>query len=462
MKKKTDSQGKLTRRGRHARTRMLVAVLAAGLAAGTAWGADLITVYRDALAYDAQFASAKASVEAGREKLPQGRAGLLPTIGLSGNTTWNDIDYTLRGTAGTSVKYNTNGWTATLSQPLFRWQNWLAYNQGELQVVQAEAQFGAARQDLIVRVAQAYFDVLLAQEALATTRAQKAAIGEQLEAAKRNFEVGTATITDTNEAQSRYDLAVAQEIAAESDLLVKHQALRQIVGKDHEFLKNLRANVLIGRPQPDNMDAWVETAESGNPSVLLSKAGLEIAALEAKKQRAGHYPTVDLVATRGRASQSATIVPIPGFGAIPGSDTDSTTVGVQLAIPIFSGGLVSSRDREAVSLREKAAADLDNARRSAALQARQSYLGVTSGLSQVKAYEAALISSQSSLDSNKLGYEVGVRINIDVLNAQGQLYDTRQKLAKARLDTLSAQLKLKAAAGNLTEDDLVAINALLE
>ena len=440
----------------------LFLLLAAGLGASTAWGADLLTVYRDAVGYDAQFAAARASVEAGREKLPQGRAGLLPTVGLSSNTTWNNVDYTLRGSAGLPINYNTNGWTATLSQPLFRWQNWLGYNQSELQVVQAEAQFGAAKQDLIVRVAQAYFDVLLAHDALATTRAQKAAISEQLASAKRNFEVGTATITDTNEAQSRFDLAVAQEIAAESDLLVKRQALRQIVGKDLESLKNLRPNVLIGRPQPDNIDSWVETAEGGNPSVLLYKAGLEIAALEAKKQRAGHYPTLDLVATRGRTSQTATLVPIPGFGALPGSDTSATTIGVQLAIPIFSGGLIASRDREAVSLREKAAADLDNARRSAALQARQSYLGVTSGLSQVKAYEAALVSSQSSLDSNKVGYDVGVRINIDVLNAQSQLYDTRQKLAKARLDTLAAQLKLKAAAGILSEDDLAAINALLE
>jgi len=441
--------------------RKLFLTLAVVFAAGSAWGADLISVYRDAVAYDAQFASARASLDAGREKLPQGRAGLLPTIGLASGTTWNDLEVHRRTSPETippymPVKYNTSGWTVTLTQPLFRWQNWLGYNQSELQVVQAEAQFGAARQDLIVRVAQSYFDVLLAQETLATTRAQKVAISEQLESAKRNFEVGTATITDSNEAQSRFDLAVAQEIAAESDLLVKRQVLRQIVGKDHDALKSLRPNLQIGRPQPDNMDSWVDSAENGNPSVLLFKAGLDIAALEAQKQRAGHYPTLDLVATNGL--NSATGNTLTGFG----SDSRGTTIGVQLAIPIFAGGLTSSRDREAVSLREKAAADLDNARRTAALQARQSYLGVTSGLSQVKAYEAALVSSQSSLDSNKLGYEVGVRINIDVLNAQSQLYDTRQKLAKARLDTLIAQLKLKAAAGNLSEDDLAAINALLE
>lgn len=439
------------------------ALLLSAACAGSAWGADLLSVYRDALAYDAQFAAARATLEAGREKLPQGRAGLLPVVSLSSTTTWNSYDYRRRSEPpiNADYKYNTNGWSVTLTQPLFRWQNWETYNQGELLVVQAEAQFGLARQDLMVRVAQAYFDVLLAREAVATSAAQKAAIAEQLESAKRNFEVGTATITDTHEAQSRYDLAVATEIAAQNDLEVKEQALRTITGKDDTALKNLKSGVLIPPPQPAEIGKWAEAAEASNFSVQSAQAGLEIATREIGKQRAGHYPTLDVVATKGRSSQTA------GYNALanaatPGSDTNSSTIGLQLAIPIFSGGLTASRDREAVALREKAVADLSSARRSAALQARQAYLGVTSGLSQVRAYEAALTSSQSALESNRLGYEVGVRINIDVLNAQSQLYDTRQKLAKARLDTLVAQLRLKAAAGTLSEDDLAAINALLE
>ncbi len=460
MKMKTQLRRRLVRKARYAGTKTLFLLAATICAANAAWSADLISVYREAVTYDAQYAAVKASLDAGREKLPQGRAGLLPTIGLTANTTWNDATGASRATQlGTNAKYNTNGWTVTLTQPLFRWQNWLGYNQSEFQVIVAESQFGSARLDLIVRVAQSYFDVLLSQEAVATAQAQKTAIAEQLESAKRNFEVGTATITDSHEAQSRYDLAVAQEIAAQSDLLVKRQVLRMIVGTEHPFLKSLRPNVQIGRPQPDSIEPWVESAEAGNPVVSQYRAGLEIATLEAEKQRAGHFPTLDLVATRGRMSQTMAM----SLGTVlPGSDTNSTTVGVQLAFPIFSGGATASRDREAVALREKALADLENARRTVALQARQAYLGVTAGLSQVKAYEAALLSSQSALDSNKLGYEVGVRINIDVLNAQTQLYDTRQKLAKARLDTLLAQLKLKAAAGSLSEDDLAAINALLE
>jgi outer membrane protein len=436
---------------------MIAGCLSAG-AAELSHGADLMAVYRDAIAYDAQYASARASLEAGREKLPQGRTGLLPTIGLAASTTWNDIDTTRRvaGATETNTKYNNNGWTVTLSQPLFRWQNWVAYTQSELAVVQAEAQFGLARQELIVRAAQAYFDVLLAQDKLATAQAQKVAIAESLESAKRKFEVGTATITDTHQAQAKFDLTSAQEIAADNDLIVKRQMLRSVIGKEPEGLKNLKPGALLARPQPDDINKWVEMAESTSASVKIYQALYEIAVREVEKQRAGHYPTLDLVATRGRSS--ATNSTTLGVG----SDSNASTIGLQLSIPIFAGGGVVSKDREAVALKEKAGADLDNARRTAAFNARQAYLGVTSGLSLVKAYEAALTSSQSLLDSTKLGYEVGVSINIEVLDAQSQLSETRQNLAKARLDTLAALLKLKAAAGSLSEDDVAAINALLD
>ena len=436
---------------------MITGCLSVGFA-GPGHGADLMAVYRDAVAYDAQYAAARAALDAGREKLPQGRSGLLPTVGLSASTTWNDIDTTRRvaGATETNTRYNNNGWTVQLTQPVFRWQNWVSYTQSELAVAQAEAQFGLARQELIVRAAQAYFDVLLAQDTLATAQAQKVAIAEQLESAKRNFEVGTATITDTHEAQARYDLTSAQEIAALNDLNVKRQVLRTVIGKEPEGLKNLKPGVQLAGPQPDDIGKWVEMAESASASVQIYQALYEIATREIEKQRAGHYPTLDLVATRGRSS--ATNSTTLGVG----SDSNSNTIGLQLSIPIFAGGATASKDREAVALKEKAGADLENARRTAALNARQAYLGVSSGLAQVKAYEAALTSSQSALDSNKLGYEVGVRINIDVLNAQSQLFDTRQKLAKARLDTLAALLKLKAAAGSLGEDDVAAVNALLD
>lgn len=440
---------------------LILTLAFAAAPAGYAFAADLLQVYRAALEYDAQYASARAARDAGLEKIPQGRAGLLPVISASASTTWNDIDYNRRipGAASVAAQYNTNGYQLTLTQPLFRRQNIEQYGQSQLAVVLAEAQFAQASQDLILRASQAYFDVLLAQDSLSLAQAQKKAIAEQLEAARRNFEVGTATITDTHEAQARFDLATAQELAAQNDLEIKRQALRKVIGKVPDSLAALRTQVQLQRPQPDDMGKWVEAAEAGSPLVQAQEAALAIADKEIAKQRAGHLPTLDLVATRARSSATGGLA---AGAPLPGSDTHSSTIGLQLTLPIFAGFAVMSKHREAVALREKARADLDHTRRSAALNARQAYLGVTSGMAQVKAFEQALLSSQSALDSNKLGYEVGARINIDVLNAQQQLYATRRDLAKARYDTLIAQLRLKAAAGSLGEDDIQAINALLE
>ena len=415
---------------------------------------DLLQVYKEALANDAVFASARATLAAGSERSTQGRAGLLPTIGVGGSYTRTDSD-TVIGGVEVSRDGRTNGYTISLSQPLFRWANWQQYQQGKLSVAASEAQFAQAQQDLIVRVSQAYFDVLAAQDTLASVQAQKAAITEQLASAKRNFEVGTATITDTHEAQARFDLAIAQEFAAESDLQIKRTALEQIVGKPVGELATLRPGLKLTGPQPAQIQQWVESAERQNYGVIGLELAREIAQREISKTRAGHMPTVDLVASRSH-QRGATL------SAPTGSVTDSNAIGVQWNIPLFAGFAVTSRVRETIALEEKARADLENARRTAIQGARQSYLGVNSGLAQVRALEAAEVSSQSALESNRLGYQVGVRINIDVLNAQQQLFVTRRDLAKARYDTLVNGLRLQAAAGVLKEDDLVELNGMLQ
>ena len=418
--------------------------------------ADLMQVYREAQDNDPSFAAARATLDAGREKAPQGRAGLLPSLSLSGNSVWNKNEIsTHQGQAIAKPHFNSNGYQLTLTQPLFRWQNWVTYDQAKIQVAQAEANFAQARQDLTLRVAQAYFDVLYATENLKAVGANKTAIAQQLESAKKNFEVGTATITDTHEAQARYDLAQAQEIAAESDFAVKQQALVAILGKETGPLATTRKDAQLTPPQPSDMNQWVAAAEKDSITVQIQQAAAEIAAREVDKQRAGHYPTVDLVANQGYGKSFASA----SFGLL---DTDYQNVGVQLNIPLFQGGQVASRQREATANRTAAQSTLEAARRGAALSSRQYYLGVTNGLAQVKALKAALTSSQSALESNKLGYEVGVRINIDVLNAENQVYVTRRDLAKATLDTLMAQLRLKAAVGALGEDDVAQINALLD
>lgn len=438
-------------------------LLAGGLCliAHSSWSMDLLEAYRAALYFDAQYLAAKAGRDAGMEKLPQARAGLLPSLNINANTGSNYQASQIRQSDSVplNANYRSHGWTAQLSQPLFRWQNWLAYTQAELNIAIAEVELENARQELILRVAQAYFDVLLANDTLSTAEAQLGAINQQLASAKRNFEVGTATITDTHEAQARFDLATAQSLAAQSDLLVKRQALLNVIGQTPPALKQLRSQFALLTPKPDDPAQWADMAANSNLQVQLKAKNWEVADQEITKQRAGHYPTLDLVATHGNSTTGNSIA----YGTLrPGTVVDSTTVGIQMTLPIFSGGIVESRRREAVALKERAFAELEHARRVASLNARQAYLGVSSGLAQIRAYEAAATSSLSSVESNKLGYQVGVRINIDVLNAQSQLFETRQKLAKAKVDTLLSQLRLKLAAGNLGEEDVLAINALLE
>lgn len=432
-------------------------LLAASLTAAPLHAADLAQIYRDAQDNDPVYAAARATRDAGREKAPQGLAGLLPTVTASGNTVWNDVDSEPRNmpTAASNAQYNTYAYQLTLSQPLFRWQNWVAYGQAKQQVVQAEATFLQASQDLILRVAQAYFDALYASENLTAVRANKEAIAQQLELAKKSFEVGTSTITDTHEAQARFDLVQAQEIAAESELEVRRQALQTLIGKEAGKLAPPRKDAVLTLPEPNRLADWVTAAEKDALAVQIQQAQAEIAAREVEKQRAGHYPTLDLVANRGKSKAYASTAQ----GAV---DTDFTNYGLQLNIPLFQGGATTSRQREAAANSTAARFGLEAARRNAALAARQYYLGVTNGLAQVNALKAALVSSQSALESNKLGYEVGVRINIDVLNAENQVYVTRRDLAKATFDTLMAQLRLKAAVGALGEDDVTRINALLD
>lgn len=426
------------------RNTLIATIVSGSLLSFNAHAIDLLQVYREALANDAVYASARASLAAGSERSTQGLAPLLPQVGVS--VGYGRVDVAAFPTTSSNTR------RIALSQPLFNWASWEQYQRSKLLVTVSEMQFAQAQQDLIVRVSQAYFDVLAAQDTLASVKAQKEAITEQLASAKRNFEVGTATITDSHEAQARFDLAVAQELAAESDLLIKRTALEQIIGRPIEELARLRPGVKISAPVPAQIEKWVEGAEQQNLGVLVQQLSQQIARRDIKVARAGHLPTVGLEVARAYSSRTTAANP-SGY---------SNSVGVQLNIPVFSGFAVNSRVREAIALEEKARADLENARRTAIQNARQSYLGVNSGLAQVRALEAAEVSSQSALEANRLGYQVGVRINIDVLNAQQQLFVTRRDLARARYDALVNGLRLQAAAGILKEEDVVELNGMLQ
>ncbi|MGB8078825.1 MAG: TolC family outer membrane protein [Gallionella sp.] len=429
------------------------------LLAASNWvhAADLLETFHAAQANDPLIAAARAAQQAGLEKLPQGRSLLLPSITLSANSSFNE--------AGTQylepfpfpsgdVRYNNNGYGVNIVQPLFRQQNWQAYSESELQVVQTDLQLKVAEQDLIVRVAKAYFDVLIAQDTVDLAGAQMKAISEQREQAKRNFEVGSATITDTLEAQARYDQTSAQEIAAKNDLEVKRSALQQLINAMPGDLDHLGKYFKLEAPQPGDMGKWVEQAQQSNLQVAIAQAGAEIADKEVARNRGGHYPTVDLVANYNKSYSNNSIYDV-------GIDSSNKSIGVQLNMPLYSGGAVNSKWREAEANRERARQELENAHRNAEQQTRQAYLGVVSGIAQVQALQQALTSSQSVLEASKLGQEVGVRTNLDVLNAEQQLYSTRRDLYQAQYSYLLSELQLKQAVGTLGEADMERVNQAL-
>jgi outer membrane protein len=423
----------------------------------SALGADLLEIYRLAQSADTQYAAARAAWAASQEKLPQGLAGLLPSATVNVNVQNSERD-TRSATTGTVVPgRSSSSASASVNQPLYRPQSYAAYEQSKTQVAQADAVLAQAAQDLILRVAQAYFDVLLAQDTVAFAQAQLTAIGQQLEQAKRNFEVGTATITDTHEAQSRYDLTTSVEIAARNDLEIRKRQLELLIGRAAPGLSPLGTRFALRQPAPDNMERWALDALENNLQVRINREGLNFAAQEIGRNRAGHLPTVDAFATYSDQNNNSSSVGLPGLGT-----DNNRVVGVQLAIPLYRGGFTSSLVREAVANEDRARQDLENARRNAELTARQTFLGVTSGIAQVRALEAALVSSQSSLDSTRLGQEVGVRTQIDVLNAQQQLSQTRRDLAQAKYNYILALLRLRSSAGRLTEQDLGTVNEWLD
>jgi len=422
-------------------------------------GLNLLDVYRQAQSSDPAWASAKSAHLAAQEKLPQGFALILPTASLGASANHSNTDTSYFGSGahfpGGPQGFETYNYNVNVSQPLFRKQNSVQYEEAKIQVSQAEEQLNIARYDLMLRSAQAYFDVLLAQDKVDLIAAQKSAITKQLEQAKANFDVGTSTITDVHEAQARYDLTLAQEIAAINELEVKKRAIQAITTQLPDKLVTAREKLVATIPEPQVMEKWVETAEQQNLQFKIQQYNLTLADQEIARAHAGHYPTVDVVGayndTHATGSTSGT-----------GADAQNFTVGLQVQVPLYQGGATISKEREAAANKQKAQDDLEQARRQADLQTRQAYLNVASSVAQVKAYEQALVSSQSQLDSTNLGYEVGVRTSVDVLNAQQQYFSAKRDLLQARYTYLLSILQLKAASGVLVENDMSEINNMLE
>ena len=445
----------MSRPRRALRTRLLPFSLLIGAVFAPALHAQSLSdLYSAARGYDATYQSAKNQYDANLAKAEQAKALLLPSANLAIGANGNTLDSTSPA-GNTNYGYQTQTATVSATQPLYRPANMASYEQGMKQIDLAHAQLQAAEQDLIVRVSQAYFDVLTAKDNLTFVQAQKTAVVEQLASANRNFQVGTSTVNDSRDAQAKYDLVVAQELAADNDLRVKTLALRQLVGKPDADPKPLRAPPVVPALQPATMDEWVRQSATNHPQLIQLQVALDVAKLTTDIANAAAKPTLDLA-----ASYSATNSQNGSSNSYKGYDTRTNiaTLGLNFNMPLFSGYAIKNRIKETLALEDKARNDLEAGRRSVEQATRTAFLGVQSGQAQVKAYEAAEVSSQSALDATKLGYQVGVRINMDVLNAQSQLYSTKATLAKARYDVLVGELKLKQAAGTLAPEDMTPIN----
>lgn len=413
---------------------------------------DLLSLYQQALDNDSQYAAARAQFMATLEREPQARSALLPNLNLLGRA--NQYTYEI-SPQDFSNNFSDYGGGLSLTMPVYRPQNWQALEQARLVVAQGESVLAQARQDLALRLANAYFNVLAARDQVTALEVQREATLQQLAQAKREFEVGTKTIVDTNEAQARYDQIVAALQVAVGTLLVRRNELTAIVGRDPQVLAELADDPKLALPQPNQIDNWVKGAEDANYGVQIARASSEIATREIQRAKDGYKPTVDLVAGYNINRFNGTQTTDNSFR------TNTGSIGLQLTMPLYTGGLTQSRVREAVALQDKSLSDLETARRSAANAARSAFTGVNFGLAEVQALESAERSARTQLESTQLGYRVGVRILLDVLNATTQLVSTQRDLKKARYTFLLSGLSLKAAVGALSEDDLRAVNALL-
>ena len=442
-------------RGAYARVQLLACF--AAVAAFPVQAAGFRTLYFEARESDPVFAAARSERDATETVVTQARGQLLPQVSLSYSRNENNTDnrfFTSQGTIGKEYDYFSSTGSLNLTQAIFRPQSWANYSQANAQVRQAEATFRQVNQDLILRVAQSYFDVLLAEDNVSLAREQKNAIAEQLKQATRYFEAGVGTITDINDAQARYDTIQAQEIAAINALEVKVRTLEQIVGTTHRVLDPLGVRFPLESPVPEKAEEWIEFAVANNPVFKAKEAALEVAQKAVYRDAAGHLPTVDMAAGRSRVEN-------PSYSLVDNTNWTST-IGVQVAVPIFSGGITQGRVQQSRYLRDRAMHDMEAARRVTVLTARQEFLNVLSGVAQVRALEQAVKSNEVAVYSARRGQEAGMRTSFDVLNAQQLLFAAKRDLAQARYGYVLSRLKLRAASGLLSEEDVELVDSWLE
>ncbi len=426
-----------------------------------AMSADLIEVYQQAMINDPAFRQVAANKRAVLEDRPQAMATYLPSVGLSADiagtsTTRSGTSRFVFGNEGLDVSDRTNsdsrGYSLNLTQPILRADRFFRIKQADKTIKQADSELASAELDLAIRVSTAYFNVLSAIDNLNFAEAELRSLSRQLEQAKQRFEVGLTAVTDVQEAQAGYDRAVAEKIRAENEIDNAGEALREITGNYIYDLDGLTDSMPLVPPEPNDIDAWSDMALSENLDVITAIHAVDIARDEIKIQRSGHYPTVDFNARRSYSENDTS----------GDSETTNNQISLQLNVPIYSGGAVSSRVRESQERLNQQLERLEQARRLAHRQTRQSYLGVMSGISQIKALEQAVISSEVALQATQAGFEVGTRTAVDVVQAERATFQARRDLARARYDYIVNTLILKQAAGILTVDDIDKVNAWLE
>ena len=413
---------------------------------------DFLQAYEMAEQSDPDIQAARYQYEATLDTRPQVRAALLPSVSLDVFRQQVEQD-TTSPFALISEDYDVNGYSLSLSQSIYQHDLYLSLEQADLNVASAAATYEAAQQELILRVAQAYYDVLAARDNLAFAQAEKNAIGEQLEQTKRRFDVGLIAITDVKESQAQYDLSVAQEIQAENQLATSTETLRSIIGEMPETVTPLAEEIPLLIPEPVDISRWVETAKQNNLNLKTAQYAFDVASKQVSINRAGHYPSLGLT-----LSHDDTTTDVDNN---PSVDNEDTTITLNLSVPIYSGGLTSARTREAVAQKERARALREKAMRNTVQLSRESYLGVTTTIAQVKAFKQALISTQTAYEATQAGFEVGTRTAVEVLSVLREQYRAERDYAQARYNYILNLLRLKQAAGILSRNDVEQINQWL-
>lgn len=427
------------------------------MGSASAQTADLMSALHAAQVADPTIRAARATLDMALLKWPEARATLMPTIGLTANSNSTQANTEFSGIPAVTRSGDSRALTLQLVQPVFRADNFIANRQAPLLIDNAQAQFDQAQQDLLLRVATAYFALIVSKEAAAAADAQVSAMERQLLEISKGFNAGTRAVTDVDDTKARLGAAKAQQLAARGDIENAHADLRRLTGSRYSAPAALPEDMTLPSPTPLSVDEWISQAMENNPQVRALRAAVDVAELGVDRARAGHLPTVDLIVSLGHTYSNHSLTTPDDYS----TKAAQKEIGFQINVPLFAGGAILTKVNQAQSALEKARADLDAARSDAANQAQHAFSSVLSDVAQIDALTLSVAASESALKGNQAGFRIGYRTNVDVLNAQQQLYSARVNVSKARYEALLQGFKLKAAAGILTEQDLLVVAALM-